>query len=150
MTITRRLVIASGSATLAAGMLGIPAVAARDDKVFRLGSAFDHETFGDLLRWVSSKKATELVISPDELVIGNVGSRLVRETHRKLSPLELESVVRHVYGESGVGEIASGFILDPAHVVRLPGGVKRFRINLTADGAGIEISARELPAVSFA
>lgn len=155
MTVTRRLFIASGSAVLAAAALDVASVFSRDAAVFVVGSVLDHETFDDLLRWASSKEASDITILPDMRVTAEIGGRIVHITDRPISTSEIEGAVGYVYGQNGVGEIASGFILDPSHEVRIPGvGLKRYRVNMTGrrtgGGSGIQISIRELPSRSFA
>jgi defect-in-organelle-trafficking protein DotB len=127
-----------------------PFAGRHDGEIYDVGSVLDHDVFDSLLRWASSKKASDITIAPDVRITADIGGKLVKITSRPISPSEIESIVRYVYGENGVGEVISGMDLDPAHEIRIPGvGVKRYRVNMTGGrmigGRGIQITIRDLP-----
>lgn len=121
-----------------------------DGEKFALGSYLGPEQFDDMLLWASQKKAADIRLIPDREIICDIGGRNIDITDRVISPQEIESVVRYIYGENGVGEVISGSDLDPAHEIRIPGlGVKRYRVNITGGrmigGQGINLVIRDLP-----
>lgn len=127
-----------------------PFAGRHDGEVFDIGSVLDDVVFDEMLRWASAKKASDITIAPDVPVTCDIGGKNIKITTRPISPSEIESIVRYVYGENGVGEVMSGMDLDPPHEIRIPGlGVKRYRVNMTGGrmigGRGIQITIRDLP-----
>jgi defect-in-organelle-trafficking protein DotB len=83
-------------------------------------------------------------------VVAEIGGKLIKVTRKPLTHPEIEEIVRYIYGENGPGEIKSGYDLDPAHEVKIPGkGRKRYRVNITGGRTigtdGIQITIRTLP-----
>lgn len=127
-----------------------PFAGRHDGEIYDIGAVLDHEVFDSMLKWASSKKASDITIAPDVRITADIGGKIAKITERVISPSEIESIVRYVYGENGVGEVISGMDLDPAHEIRIPGiGVKRYRVNMTGGrmigGRGIQITIRDLP-----
>jgi Tfp pilus assembly protein, pilus retraction ATPase PilT len=121
-----------------------------DGGKFDLGSVLGPEEFDEMLLWASKNKAADIRLIPDAPIWCDIGGKNVPITERIISPSEIESIVRYIYGENGVGEVISGNDLDPAHEIRIPGlGVKRFRVNITGGrmigGQGINLVIRDLP-----
>jgi defect-in-organelle-trafficking protein DotB len=127
-----------------------PFAGTHDGETFDLGSYLGPEQFDDMLLWASKKKAADIRLIPDRPIICDIGGKNIDINNRVISPAEIETVVRYIYGENGVGEVISGNDLDPAHEIRIPGlGVKRYRVNVTGGrmigGQGINLVIRDLP-----
>jgi Tfp pilus assembly protein, pilus retraction ATPase PilT len=127
-----------------------PFAGSHDGETFPLGSYLGPDEFDEMLLWASRKKAADIRILPDRGIICDIGGKNITINDRVISPAEIESVVRYIYGENGVGEVISGSDLDPAHEIRIPGlGVKRYRVNITGGrmigGQGINLVIRDLP-----
>lgn len=119
-------------------------------EVYPLGSYLGPDEFDELLLFASRNKAADIRLIPDSPVWCDIGGKNIKITPRVISPAEIETVVRYIYGENGVGEVISGSDLDPAHEIRIPGlGVKRYRVNVTGGrmigGQGINLVIRDLP-----
>jgi defect-in-organelle-trafficking protein DotB len=127
-----------------------PFAGSHDGELFNLGSYLGPDEFDEMLLWASQKKAADIRLLPDREIICDIGGKNVNIINRVISPAEIESIVRYVYGENGVGEVISGSDLDPPHEIRVPGlGVKRYRVNITGGrmigGQGINLVIRDLP-----
>lgn len=127
-----------------------PFAGRHDGEQFELGSYLGPDEFDDMLKWAASKKAADTRIVADQPVICDIGGKFIKITKRVISPAEVETIVRYIYGENGVGEVIAGSPLDPAHEIRIPGiGVKRFRVNITGGriigGKGMLLVIRDLP-----
>jgi defect-in-organelle-trafficking protein DotB len=127
-----------------------PFAGVHDGERFKLGSYLGPDEFDEMLLWASQKKAADIRLIPDRGIICDIGGKNVTINDRVISPAEIESVVRYIYGENGVGEVIAGNDLDPAHEIRIPGyGVKRYRVNVTGGrmigGQGINLVIRDLP-----
>ena len=121
-----------------------------DGSIFDLGSYLGPDEFDESLLWAAQRKAADIRLIPDRPILCDIGGKNFEITKRVISPAEIESVVRYIYGENGVGEIKAGNDLDPPHEIRIPGyGVKRFRVNMTGvrmiGGNGVNLVIRDLP-----
>jgi hypothetical protein len=154
MSVTRRHFITSATAVLATASIGLSSALAAEPAIFSIGDTLDGDRFDALLLWSSARKAFDVTIRPGMPVIAQIDNNIVRITDRALTRSEAESVVRRVYGDDGIEEIASGFMLDPVHEVRTAGqlGVRRYRLCMSLGrhpawgGNGIDISVLELSA----
>lgn len=120
------------------------------------GSYFEYDgrlsdiEFDNLLLWCTDVKASDITLQSNIPVVAEIGGMLVNITKKSLTHPEIEEIVRYIYGENGPGEIKSGYDLDPAHEVKIPGkGRKRYRVNITGGRTigsdGIQITIRTLP-----
>lgn len=104
----------------------------------------------DLLNFAAERKASDITIQPDTEVKAEIGGRIVNLTLKKISSAEVDDLVRYVYGEDGPAQLLTGYDLDPAHEVRIPGiGQRRYRVNITngrmIGGQGAQLTIRTLP-----
>lgn len=104
----------------------------------------------DLLNFAAERKASDITIQPDTEVKAEIGGRIVNLTLKKISSAEVDDLVRYIYGEDGPAQLLTGYDLDPAHEVRIPGiGQRRYRVNITngrmIGGQGAQLTIRTLP-----
>ena len=123
-----------------------------DGSIFNYEGRLSDEEFDNLLLWCSERKASDITFQSNLQVIAEIGGELRKVTRKPLTHPEIEEIVRYIYGENGPGEIKSGFDLDPAHEVKIPGiGRKRYRVNITGGRTigtdGIQITIRTLPEI---
>jgi defect-in-organelle-trafficking protein DotB len=120
------------------------------------GSQFEYDgrlndiEFDNLLLWCTENQASDITFQSNMPVVAEIGGKLIKVTRKPLTHPEIEEIVRYIYGENGPGEIKSGYDLDPAHEVKIPGkGRKRYRVNITGGRTigtdGIQITIRTLP-----
>jgi len=110
----------------------------------------NRDNFDDLLEFAANRKASDITIQPDMVVMAEIGGQIVPITKKIISSAEVDDLVRYVYQEDGPAQLASGYDLDPAHEVRIKGvGQRRYRVNITngrmIGGQGAQLTIRTLP-----
>ncbi|WP_315921694.1 type IV pilus twitching motility protein PilT [Mesorhizobium sp. SP-1A] len=110
----------------------------------------NRDNFDDLLEFAANRKASDITIQPDMVVMAEIGGQIVPITEKIISSAEVDDLVRYVYQEDGPAQLASGYDLDPAHEVRIKGvGQRRYRVNITngrmIGGQGAQLTIRTLP-----
>lgn len=110
----------------------------------------NRDNFDDLLEFAAMRKASDITIQPDMVVMAEIGGQIVPITEKIISPAEVDDLVRYTYQEDGPAQLASGYDLDPAHEVRIKGvGQRRYRVNITngriIGGQGAQLTIRTLP-----
>lgn len=104
----------------------------------------------DLLLWAKERRASDVTLMTNSEVWPEMGGMWRRITERPLTDPEVENFVRVAYGaDNGPGLVRSGRDIDPAYEVRMPTGLERYRLNVTAGripgGVGFQMTFRTLP-----
>lgn len=111
---------------------------------------FDGNDLEDILEHAYNIKASDIHIQTNEFVKVDIHSRFYSITNRVLSPNEVESFIKKIYGDNALTEMNQKKAIDKSMFIRLRESDKmiRFRINavgeLSKGMQGVQITIRTI------